>query len=282
MILSQFDDIDMAAVAERLRPDFIITHAEYLSGGLSNRCMKLTADTGEQFVWRPQAASTEAFGLSRRDEYNTLCIASGAGLAGAPAKLYPEGLLNHWLEGDVLEHVDAGLAANLAAKVHALPLLGNAFDPFDKGVGYFSQLSTHSKTADLCAVHQYFQQHRFVTGLAMTTCHYDLGYYNLIRQPGGELQVIDWEYAALGDPSFDLVMTSLANDIELETLVNHYCQNRRIENVEQWQTYCQRWLPVAQYLGLLWFALGFELYGYDLYQERRDLYLSQLMEYVES
>lgn len=109
-----------------------------------------------------------------------------------------------------------------------------------------------------------------------------MGGYNLIQLADGSVKVIDWEYAALGDPALDIVMTSLANGGELETLVNHYCLTRRIPNVEQWQDMAKRWLPVATYLGALWYALGFELYGEALYRERRDSYLDQLLEEVEN
>ncbi|MDD1794777.1 phosphotransferase [Enterovibrio makurazakiensis] len=269
-------ELDKAAVVERLRPHFIIENAQWLEGGLSNRCMKLSGSDGREFVWRPNGQPTKIFGLSRQNEHDALLIASQMGLTSRPVALYPEGLLNEWVKGDVLVSAELDMLAELQAKVHELPALTNRFDPFEKGQHYFRCLSSDSLTHDVVSIHQYFQRSAFKSDLTLTTSHYDLGAYNLIRQPNGEVKVIDWEYAALGDPALDLVMTSIANDVDLETLVNRYCQKRRIENVELWHKTCERWLPVAHYLGLLWFLLGFELYGLPLYQERAFQLLADL------
>ncbi|WP_281544616.1 phosphotransferase [Grimontia sp. SpTr1] len=270
------DEKEKAAVIERLRPDFIIEQAEFLEGGLSNRCMKLTAEDGGQYVWRPESASAKAFGLSRHNEFEALTIASKAGLTVPPVKRYPEGLLNPWIEGETMTEASLDIAATLQAKIHEMPALSNTFDPFDKGLVYFSNLSVSSLNDSLKAVHEHFQKHRFTSGLPLATCHYDLGHYNFIRQKNGEIKVIDWEYAAFGDPAMDLVMTSLANGLELETLVNRYCQIRRIDSVADWQRACRQWLPVANYLGALWYALGFELYGDEIYRERSAFFLAKV------
>ncbi|MEZ8143512.1 phosphotransferase [Enterovibrio sp. FF113] len=266
--MSLYAEQEKAAVIQRLRPDFIIHDAQLLDGGLSNRCMKLSASDGRQFVWRPKSEATKVFGLSRQHEHDALLIASESGLAASPIALYSDGLLNAWVQGEVLDGIALDSIAILQAKVHDLPLLANRFDPFEKGLHYFSHLSPTLMSDDIKAIHCHFQHHAFKSELALTTCHYDLGYYNLIKCPAGELKIIDWEYAALGDPALDLVMTSLANDIELETLVNHYCRIRRMDNVALWQETCARWLPVAYYLGVLWFSLGYQLYGQPLYQDR--------------
>ncbi|USH01261.1 phosphotransferase [Grimontia kaedaensis] len=276
------DEKEKAAVIERLWPDFIIEQAEFLEGGLSNRCMKLTANEGGQYVWRPEAASTKAFGLSRDNEFEALTLASTAGLTVQPVKRYPEGLLNPWIEGETMTEASLDIAATLQVKVHELPPLSNTFDPFDKGLVYYSNLSASSLNDSLNAVHEHFQTHRFTSGLPLTTCHYDLGYYNFIRQNDGEVKVIDWEYAALGDPAMDLVMTSLANGLDLETLVNRYCQIRRIDSVADWLDACRKWQPVAAYLSVLWFALGYELYGEGIYQERSAFFLRQLEAHIVS
>lgn len=274
MLLTQ-EDNDKAAVIETLRPDFIVVDARYLSGGLSNRCLKLTAEDGRQFVWRPEAASARAFGLSRSHEFNALKTASEQELAAPPVKYFNNGLLNPWVDGFTLENVSLETIVSLQARVHGLPPLNNCFDPFDKGAVYFNSLEKAFKSPRLIALHRHFQAHRFSSGLELTTCHYDLGYYNLVQEKSGGIKILDWEYAAFGDPALDLVMTSLANGLELETLVDRYCHIRRIKAVEKWQSACVRWQPVADYLGALWYALGFQLYGEPLYQKRGDEFLAK-------
>ena len=45
-------------------------------------------------------------------------------------------------------------------------------------------------------------------------CHNDLLTANLIRARGGALMLVDWEYAGMGDPFFDLGNLSVNNDFD--------------------------------------------------------------------
>ncbi|KXF82018.1 thiamine kinase [Enterovibrio coralii] len=265
-----------------LRPYLIVKDVEPLDGGLSNRCMKVTDENGNSYVWRPNGPSTRAFGLNRADEFEVLTLASEAGFSTSPTSLVQGGLLNPWVEGNTMETPEFDVILDLLVKVHQLPKMSFHFDPFEKGAYYYSQLSPSSRDRSIADIHTYFQSHAFVTGLPLTTCHYDLGYYNVIRKPDGQISLIDWEYAALGDPAMDIVMTSLANEFDLETLVESYCQTKGIEEKSLWLEHCRRWQPVADYLGLLWYALGYELYGDELYEERKRFFQSKLQEHIRN
>ncbi|PKF51052.1 phosphotransferase [Enterovibrio nigricans] len=273
---------EKAALVSLLQPYLIVDNVEALVGGLSNLCMKVTDDSGKSYVWRPNGHSTDAFGLNRATEYEALTFASKVGIASAPAYLLDEGLLNPWVDGEMLQSAEFDLTARLLADVHALPPMSLHFDPFVKGAYYYSQLTPSSVDRSISQIHTYFQNHVFVSGLPLTTCHYDLGYYNVIRTPEGSVSLIDWEYAALGDPAMDIVMTSLANGFELETLVDRYCQIKGIADKERWLMHCQRWLPVADYLGVLWYALGYELYGLDIYKERKHFFQRKVEDYIQN
>ncbi|MDD1782867.1 phosphotransferase [Enterovibrio sp. ZSDZ35] len=273
---------EKAALVTMLRPYLIVQELEFLDGGLSNRCVKVTDDNDVSYVWRPNGMSTQAFGLNRSTEFEALTLASQAGIACAPCQLIEGGLLNPWVAGETFTAPDFELTVGLLADIHALPPMSSRFDPFEKGEYYYSQLTPSSIDRSLTKIHTYFQNNAFESGLPLTTCHYDLGYYNLILTPDGNVSVIDWEYARLGDPAMDIVMTSLANGFALETFVDAYCQTKGIADKGAWLAHCQRWQPVADYLGVLWYALGFELYGLDIYRERMQFFQRKTEDYIHN
>lgn len=265
------------ALVEKLRPFFLIDNVQYLAGGLSNRCLKLTDVNGQHYVWRPQNNTTRIFGLSRQNEFNALTIAAQQQLSSPPVMCFDDGLLNAWVDGEQLNPLDADVEtiSVLLAKVHGLPPLTNLFCPFQKAEHYFSQLSALSKSQDVIKMHHYFQRNAFISTLDLTTTHFDLGYYNLIKPPNGQIQIIDWEYAGLGDPALDLVMTSNANAIPLMLLIEKYCQICGFKNPQQWYLIARRWQPIADFLGVLWYLLGYQIYGENFYHEQADMLLKR-------
>ncbi len=269
--------LPISAVIEILDPYLKIKNAEYLEGGLSNRCMKLTDFCGRHYVWRPKGDSTSVFGLSRENEFNALKRASDFGLTLPPVACFDEGLLVHWIEGKPLDkrEINVSTLSRLLTSVHQLPDLKHKFEPFSKAEYYFQHLSSAFKTKEMKAIHHFFQSNAFESQLKLTVSHFDLGYYNLIKQDKNEIKIIDWEYSALGDPALDIVMASFANHLSLHRLVKAYCQVRGFD-VELWLSICRRWKPVAQYLALFWYSLGFELYGDKVYKNQALILLKQL------
>ena len=60
-------------------PDTEFISATMLTGGLTNRCWKLTLfhpsiNQTKQYVWRPFSAATQAFGIKRQHEYQLLTM----------------------------------------------------------------------------------------------------------------------------------------------------------------------------------------------------------------
>ena len=54
---------------------------------------------------------------------------------------------------------------------------------------------------------------RLRPGRANVLCHHDVHAQNLVTEPAGRLWLVDWEYAGLGDPVFDLA--SCASQLEM-------------------------------------------------------------------
>jgi thiamine kinase-like enzyme len=88
--------------------------------------------------------------------------------------------------------------------LHALPPIGNIYEPGLAARRYARQLGTpeareHADTANLLLAELRFEPAR------ECLCHNDLVAGNIIETSDG-LKLIDWEYAGLGDPWFDIAL----------------------------------------------------------------------------
>ncbi|MCW8327293.1 phosphotransferase [Photobacterium sp. SDRW27] len=247
-------------------PDLQLLSARPLSGGLSNRCWVLefchrrTSETLTA-VWRPKASSAEAFGLSRRHEFLILNSLQAAAIAPNSIALLEHGLLVEWVEGKMAdEKLSAYSLLQVQAEIHALPVPQWRLDVQEKAAHYWQYIPAKHKSPQLKQVFDYFRQHPPQLWFADTCCHHDLGRYNIICQPDGHLRVIDWEYAAAGDPSLDLALTINANQLDIEPAVMNYCQLRDRQDGERWLAAVKAWQPWCDYLSMLWFYVGATLW----------------------
>ncbi len=257
---------EKAAIAQLLQPYLMVKKIEILDGGLSNRCLKITENQGACFVWRPNSQLSLSFGIDRQNEFHALRLASEQKLSSPPVANLPQGLLTRWVEGEPLLSVDMPTIATLLKRVHQLPKLTSKSLPLEKGLIYFHHLKQAKSYPRLKKVHEDLQRKTFVSH-SQTTIHCDLGYYNLIKSTK-DVQIIDWEYAACGDPAFDLALTALANDFDLDELVRHYCEAMPDSNLNLWLCRANAWVPVTHYLAALWYAVGYEHYQNAFYWKK--------------
>ena len=167
----------------------------------------------DRFVLRLDKPQAGVLGLNR-DRERAVCRAlAKAGLA--PAFLYwdlAEGVcLRPFIEGrclgreDLLEEATLrGLAATLR-RLHGLPPVGARFDPAASAQRYAGQLATPeaarlARRVEEKAVILARQPAR------LALCHNDLVAENMLASAQQEVLLIDWEYAAVGDPLFDLAV----------------------------------------------------------------------------
>ncbi len=256
---------NIAALEKKLSVFFEIKEVSPLSGGLSNRCLKITDTNNKHYIWRPNDAAVKQFGLNRQNEYKALRLAFLHGLTSPPLFCSSDGLLTTWVKGEPLKAISLPVLAKLLADVHQLPLLGNAFDPYQKGQFYFSRLKKAKNHPVIRKAYQRSHALKKRDSLAPVTVHCDLAYYNVIQAPTSQLQLIDWEYAACGSPALDLVFSAFANRLSLEDLVEQYCEQRKIAQKPLFLRHCFDWVPMSYYLAGLWYALGYELYGTHFY-----------------
>lgn len=197
--------------------------ARVLSSGLTNTTYLFEAD-GEQFVVRVSTANTAILGIDRAREAAALRRASEAGIAPETvAFLLPEGhSVTRFLAGakpfTPEEFSAPATVRRVAARlsdIHSLGSVIGTFDPYadirrwlattdERGVARPERLNA---IVDLCMA---TRARRAKDGANQVLCHNDPYYLNVLDD--GDLWFLDWEYAGMGDPMFDLAGVGYALD----------------------------------------------------------------------
>ncbi|MEC6816028.1 phosphotransferase [Photobacterium toruni] len=289
-------------------PDTEVISACELTGGLTNRCWKLTLfhpsmNQTKYYVWRPFSVSAQAFGIERQHEYQLLSLIADTELAPKPLQLVMNdkqptaqvtGLVVEWLAGvEATATFSDQRLCQLQAKVHQLPLPWWRLDVHQRAEHYWQQLHVEHKTSSLYSIYRFFHRQLLPVAFDDCCCHFDLGRYNVIV-PSMEndslagTKIIDWEYAAAGDPSLDLAMTIIANKLDIEQAVNDYCNyrqsiNRCIDfNKHEWLQAVIAWQPWCQYLALLWYLVGYDIWQQPEYLQQASQLQQQLIQCINA
>ena len=189
----------------------------FLAGGITNQNYKVVVG-GEAYVLRISGANTELLGVNRQIEHEANLAAARIGIA--PEVIYlvePEQyLVTRFVEGqpitlDEIRQPETIMQVMEALKqIHALPRVDCEFNSFrfiencnqiasDTGVTFPDNFNWMMARAN--EIEQTLRSHPTPLHL----CHNDLLNANfLIGSTDGKLTILDWEYAAMGDPFFDL------------------------------------------------------------------------------
>ena len=185
---------------------------ETLGGGVVNRTVRVRSTVGD-WVVRWAGSADAALGIDRRSELLAQRIAAAAGYA--PAVVHAEaasGLL-------VLEQVAASpvtreamgtsaLLARLAERVrglHALPVperLPQVLPPRVLERYLHRPIASTSPLAHLPLGRWVEATLARYEPLGLAFCHHDLHHGNILD--ASPLRFVDWEYAGVGDPAFEL------------------------------------------------------------------------------
>ena len=191
---------------------------EPLGGGITNRNFRV--DVGDEaFVLRIGGEDTELLGIERSAEHAASLAAAELGLAPEVlAFLEPEGfLVTRYVEG-VVGKVDVARVGTLLRRLHDGPPIPGRFDSFrvvedyraiaqDRGVAI---PAAYAWARDLA---QRIEERR--RGEPLRPCHNDLLNANFIAE-GDRLWIVDWEYAGMGDPFFDLGNFAVNHELDAD------------------------------------------------------------------
>jgi thiamine kinase-like enzyme len=197
-----------------------------LSGGITNRNFLVSPAKGtDRYVVRLAGNDTHLLGISREVEHAATVAAAGVGVGPeVVAFIRPEGyLVTRFIEGSPvsLEAVHRpetiGRVADSIRRFHDGPAIPGLFIPFRIVEAYRALALARGVTippeyALASAIARRIELALLASPVELQPCHNDLLNANFIDD-GERIRIVDWEYAGLGDPFFDLGNFSVNHDL---------------------------------------------------------------------
>ncbi|TAM55465.1 MAG: hypothetical protein EPN50_10665 [Chloroflexota bacterium] len=211
-----------------------------LSGGITNRNFRLdlrpeAADPAgagpspggtASYVLRVAGNDTYLLGISREVEYAASVMAADRGVGPeVVAFIRPEGyLLTRFIEGRPIDdgalHQGATLRriGRTIRRIHDGPAIPGVFAPYRVGEAY--RALAEARGVPIPAAYEPAHDAVHAVELAclrqpspLVPCHNDLLAANFIDD-GRRIRIVDWEYAGMGDPFFDLGNVSVNHELD--------------------------------------------------------------------
>ena len=238
-----------------------------LGAGLISETYRVARD-GVAYTLKVALEHRPDLGLDLPWEVRVLERAASVGLAPRLVFCDPEGaiLLSRWVEGHSWESYEAAAPANLERiavllrRVHtlAVPIPARPITPLQWIEIYAAALSRRTATsidpALRSAALSRAQSLRELPDAVGVVCHSDLHAMNLIQEDDS-LILLDWEYAHVTDPLWDLAgwcaNNDFAADVQRALLIRYL---GIAPNSRQWQRF-RLLLALYDYVCLLWSRL---------------------------
>jgi len=241
-----YDDLvrAMQKVPELAGRDLTLTQ---LSGGITNRNFRVdAAGTADRWVIRLAGNDTHLLGISREVEHAATVAAAGVGVGPeVTAFIRPEGyLVTRFIVGspvsDAAVHQFETLrrVADSLRRIHDGPAIPGLFVPLRIAEAYRALALARGVTIPpeyelAAAIGRRIELACLASPLELRPCHNDLLNANFIDD-GARIRIIDWEYAGMGDPFFDLGNFSINHELtpdEDEILLAAYDGEVRAERL---------------------------------------------------
>jgi len=186
-------------------------------GGLTNANYRVEVN-GERFVIRVSRGNSHDLGIDRRMEFEVLTVASKAGIAPEVVRfILPEGhavtrCINgrHWTGEEYFQLDNLARLIAVIQKIHALPAVTATFSPFER-VELFIENAMRLDAEFPTYFQELIDQKEKVRSMQKedrsewhTFCHNDLYYVNIMDD--GNVRILDWEFAGMGDRYYDLAI----------------------------------------------------------------------------
>jgi thiamine kinase-like enzyme len=276
----------LSRLPEQTRRALIVTP---LSGGMTNQNYRLNRD-GEAFVLRVFGDNTELLGIDRARERACTEIAAKTGVGAEVDHLIAgdDVLVTRFIDGATLAPAAAAEPATLKRIVRSIrrchdgPRFPGSFSPF-QDIRSYRRLALE-RGVQLPASHPAViaQLDGIEAALGALTrlkpCHNDLLTSNLIDD-GTRVWIIDWEFAGMGDPFFDLGLLAAdadLDDAQRERLLHEYFGAVRERDVAHLrlmgmvadlrEAFCPFLLSAISGLGVDYIAYGMRRYNRFLSQ----------------
>lgn len=190
-----------------LRPQWLDAAERHLiQQGLTNRVYRLSHE-GRFYFYRVSVSQSEQVFIHRRSEQQVLALMQTLGLTPAVLYFADDGseMLMDWCIEPVWSQAQFSslhgiqTVARLCAQIHRCSLPIHHLHLSD----YLSSLTDHlSLPFELLKLHhEVLTWLKSLPSVSLVLCHNDINPSNVM---GAKPWLLDWEYAALGDPAFDL------------------------------------------------------------------------------
>ncbi|MBI3536699.1 MAG: phosphotransferase [Chloroflexi bacterium] len=200
-----------------------------LGGGITNQNIRVDVG-GESFVLRIGGADTELLGINRQHEYAANVAAARIGIAPEPEGYLVTRFLNaRPIPRDEMQKPEnIRRVARALNQIHALPAIPGTFSPF-RAVERYAATARKYKVAFpknfewlTARVHE-IEAAFLKVPFTACPCHNDLLNENFLDD--GNIRILDWEYAGMGDVAFDLANFAVhhqLNDEQERILLEEY------------------------------------------------------------
>ncbi len=209
---------------------------EPLPGGITNRNFRAEVD-GRPFVVRLAGKDTELLGVDRVAEELAGRAAAAAGVGPEVVAFLPQHacLVTRFVTGAPIPEADLQREDVLASVVrsikaiHGMPPIPSAFPVFRLVEGYAEVARARGVEPpaawdEVHAIAGRVEEAFAAAPPSLRPCHNDLLNANFLRD-GDHVWIVDYEYAGMGDPFFDLGNLSINNGLPpeaQETLLRLY------------------------------------------------------------
>jgi thiamine kinase-like enzyme len=225
----------IADVVERVRPGVPAT-VEPLPGGITNANFKVDLGS-EQVVVRVPGNNTGLLGIDRVSEVEANRAAAAVGVAPEVVAVDEETgcIVTRFLEGrpipmeELATEPTLGEVISTLVRVHGAGSVGTEFNHFQVIRSYHEELQRRgvSEPFDYDEVSALLDRIEAVRPFRPSVLgHNDLLNANMLHD--GSIRILDWEYAGMADPYFDLANFSVNNELGMgrdESIVQHYFGN---------------------------------------------------------
>jgi thiamine kinase-like enzyme len=197
-----------------------------LSGGITNRNFRVdAAGTPERWVIRLAGNDTHLLGISREVEHAATVAAAGVGVGPeVTAFIRPEGyLVTRFIVGSpvsdeaVRRPETLRRVADSLRRIHDGPAIPGLFVPLRiceayRALAIARGVPIPAEYDQAAAIGRRIEGAFLSDPLELRPCHNDLLNANFIDD-GTRIRIIDWEYAGMGDPFFDLGNFSINHEL---------------------------------------------------------------------
>jgi len=211
--------MDPSAAVERLWPGQR-AKVTALSGGITNHNFRVDVD-GASFVLRMGGADTHLLGIDRQVERGANARAAEVGVGPAVERFVePEGwLVTRFIDGrpiaveEMREPRTIRRVASALRRFHEANPIAGRFDAHAVVEEYAREAAERGVEIPeaYAAAHEMSERIRATRGpQALVPCHNDLLNANFLDD--GDIRIVDWEYAGMGDRFFDLANLSVNHE----------------------------------------------------------------------